>query len=83
MQTRIVQIGNSRGIRISKQFLEQTGLDGEVEIRVEVNTLVIESLARPRAGWAEASKRIAQEGDNALLAETTTKTKFDEDDWEW
>jgi hypothetical protein len=30
MKTRIVRIGNSRGIRIPKPLLEQTGLHGEV-----------------------------------------------------
>ncbi len=35
VRTQIVKIGNSRGIRIPKLMIDQTGLDSEVEIAVE------------------------------------------------
>ena len=35
MKTRIVRIGNSQGIRIPKALLEQAGLQGEVESRLQ------------------------------------------------
>ena len=50
MKTRIVRIGNSRGVRIPKPLLEQTGLDGDVEVAVRGNTLVISSARQPRGG---------------------------------
>jgi len=37
MITRIIKIGNSRGIRIPKSLLEQTGLADEVEMGVKRN----------------------------------------------
>ena len=67
MKTRIVKIGNSQGIRIPKPLIEQTGLSGEVEIGVEDNRLVITGAHRPRAGWPEAFKTMAEAGDDALL----------------
>jgi antitoxin MazE len=54
MKTRLVRIGNSRGIRIPKTILEQAGLQEEVEILVEHNSLVIRSVKKPRDGWNEA-----------------------------
>jgi len=41
MQTTIIQIGNSRGIRIPKVMLEESGLEKEVEIKVTPNGLKI------------------------------------------
>jgi antitoxin component of MazEF toxin-antitoxin module len=41
LKTRIVRIGNSRGIRIPKALLEQTGLTGQVELLVQGGQLVI------------------------------------------
>ena len=38
MKTRIVAIGNSKGIRIPKLLLEQTGLSGDVEISAKANS---------------------------------------------
>ena len=60
MKSRIVQIGNSRGIRIPKRLLEQTGLRGEVEISAEGDSLVIRPASGPRAGWAAAFQEMAR-----------------------
>jgi antitoxin MazE len=67
MKTRIVPIGNSRGIRIPKSLLVQTGLSGEVEISAEDDALVIRPVKGPRAGWATAFQQMAERGDDALL----------------
>jgi antitoxin MazE len=84
MKTRIVRIGNSRGIRIPKPLLEQTGLRGEVEITARDNSLVIRPASKPRAGWAEAFQEMARRGDDALLDEASpTLSSWDEDEWEW
>ena len=82
MKTRIVQIGNSRGIRIPKHALEYTGLTGDVEIHIKKDSLVIQAVAKPRAGWAEAARELAETGAADLLDEPTA-TAFDEDGWEW
>jgi antitoxin MazE len=84
MKTRIVRIGNSRGVRIPKPLLEQTGLRGEVEITAEDGSLVIRSARRPREGWAAAFEAMARRGDDALLdAVPPTLSTWDEDEWEW
>ncbi len=84
MKTRIVRIGNSRGIRIPKPLLDQTGLSGEVEIRAQKDSLVIRPAAKPRTGWAAAFQVMAQHGDDALLDEAAASmSRWDEDEWEW
>ena len=67
MKARIVKIGNSRGIRIPKPLMQQTGLTGGVELVVEEDRIVISLVQRPRSGWAEAFKAMAAAGDDALL----------------
>ena len=54
MKTRIVRIGNSRGVRIPKLLLEQTGLDGEVDISVRDDGLMIRPARKAREGWEAA-----------------------------
>jgi antitoxin MazE len=83
MKTQIVPIGNSRGIRIPKLLLEQTGLSGEVEIRAAANGLVIRPVARPRAGWAAAFQKMARRGDDALVDGAPSLSDWDKDDWKW
>ena len=82
MKTKIVRIGNSRGVRIPKPLLQRSGLPEEVVLRVVDGTIVIEASKGPRAGWAEAAAAAADAGDDELLAPTGA-TYFDESDWEW
>jgi antitoxin MazE len=84
MKTHIVRIGNSRGVRIPKPLLEQTGLQGEVEITAEDDSLVIRPVRRPREGWSAAFREMARRGDDALVDEVApTLSTWDEDEWEW
>ena len=84
MKTNIVRIGNSQGIRIPKLLLEQLGLQGEVEITAEDDSLVIRPARRPRQGWSAAFQEMARRGDDAPIdAEAPTLSTWDEDEWEW
>ena len=49
--TRIVRIGNSRGIRVPKLLLDQADLPDEVELRLEPGRLVVTAAKRTRDGW--------------------------------
>ena len=54
MKSHIVRIGNSQGIRIPKAVLEQTRLNGEVELSSRKDAAVIRPIRQARAGWEEA-----------------------------
>ncbi len=82
MKTRIVRIGNSRGVRLPKPFIEQAGLGEEVELRVQEGAIVIQAAGPPRAGWAEAARELAAEEQTGLL-DQPTPTNFDRRDWQW
>ena len=61
-------MGNSQGILIPKPILAQLGWEDEVEMEIDGNTLVIRRAPkRTRDGWAEASKAIAEAGNDALV----------------
>jgi antitoxin MazE len=81
MKARLVQIGNSRGVRLPKAVIEQVGLEDEIDIQVEDHRLVIVPAGRPRAGWAAAAIRAARESSGML--DPATRTRFDEDEWRW
>jgi antitoxin MazE len=52
MKTRIVRVSKSRGLRIPNSLLDETGLDGEVDIAAMDKSLIIRPVRRPRDGWA-------------------------------
>jgi antitoxin MazE len=82
MKTRLVRIGNSRGVRLPKPLIAQAHLTDEVDLEVRGNTIVIVAQHAPRSGWAEAARELhVAEGDRLLDA--PTPTRFEETEWEW
>jgi len=80
VRSKVVKIGNSRGIRIPRVLLEQAGLTDEVEMTVEGDKLIIHSIHSPRQGWETQFIAMAEHGDDHLLDETNP-TQWDEDEW--
>lgn len=80
--TRIVPIGHSRGVRLPKHILEASGLQGELEIDASPGQVILRAAKDPRAGWAEAFARMAEQGDDALI-DAETATDFDGAEWQW
>jgi len=84
MRARIIKIGNSQGIRIPKPLLEQIGIGEDVELEVEDNRIVILPVLNPRGNWDEAFKRMAANGDDALLlGDKDLAHSWDEEEWQW
>ncbi len=68
MKTTIRRMGNSQGVLIPKPVLAQLGLENEVEMEVENDAIVLRRPRhRAREGWAEASKALAESGDDVLV----------------
>ncbi|MFB2937886.1 AbrB/MazE/SpoVT family DNA-binding domain-containing protein [Aerosakkonemataceae cyanobacterium BLCC-F154] len=84
IRTRIIKIGNSQGIRIPKVLLEQSCIDSdrEVEIEVEGDRLIVRAAPKIRVGWDEAFAAMAQRQDDILLDDVST-TNWDQVEWEW
>lgn len=84
MKARIIKIGNSKGIRIPKALLEQSGLGEEVDIQVQDEQIIIRPAQSPRQGWTEAFRSMASHGDDRLLdQDVTAQTRWDKDEWQW
>ncbi len=85
MKTRIIQIGNSQGIRIPKVLLEQSGLGAEVELKVSKEQIIIRPVRKPRQGWEEAFQEMAKQGEDQLLdkEELPYQSSWEQDDWVW
>ena len=82
MKTRLVRIGNSRGVRLPKAIIAQAGLTEEVELDVRDGTVVIARTNSARSGWADAARQMRQR-DEDLLLDPPVPTLFDEKEWEW
>jgi antitoxin MazE len=83
MRARIVKIGNSQGIRLPKPIIEQAGISEEVDISVEDEKIVVRPISKPRAGWDEAFRKMAEKGDDLLIDKEQPASQWDETEWQW
>lgn len=84
MRSKIITIGNSRGVRIPKPLLEATGLTGDVELISHKNQIVIGPAQNVREGWDAAFAAMALKGDDQLLdGDTRLSTRWDSEEWQW
>jgi antitoxin MazE len=84
VKSRIIKIGNSRGIRIPKILLDQAKLGDEIEVEVQGDKLIIRSLRRPRQGWDKQFAEMAGSGDDRLFdSGDGSLSNWDNDEWEW
>ena len=82
MRAKIIQVGNSCGVRLPKPVVSELGLllGSEVDLVSDNGRLLLTPVRAPREGWAHAFAR-AKGVDIALDAHAPTK--FDEDEWMW
>lgn len=84
MKTRVIKIGNSRGIRIPKSIIEQSGLNDEVELEVRNDQIIIKSIStNKRENWDLLFKKMAQNKDDILLDADALagQTIWDNNEW--
>ncbi len=67
MNAKIIQIGNSKGLRLSKMILKKYNIQDQVEIMLKEDHIVIRPVGKPRAGWEEQFSKNLDEDDNVLL----------------
>lgn len=82
MKTQIIKIGNSKGIRIPKPVLEQSSLNGEVELEVTDEGLLIRSSDKPRANWARAFREMSENDGDEMVIEDASDS-FEKENWRW
>ncbi|MBD1393835.1 AbrB/MazE/SpoVT family DNA-binding domain-containing protein [Mucilaginibacter glaciei] len=84
METKLIKIGNSFGIRIPKSLIKQYNLVNEIEIDPTRNGILIKSKTKARAGWEKQLETAIKAGykpDDELTEGFTDE--FTETEWQW
>lgn len=78
MQVSIIQIGNSKGIRLNKVLLDKYQIGDKVELIMEKDCIILKPVSTPRQGWEEAFKQMHLNGDDQLLMDDV----FADENWD-
>lgn len=72
MKTKLIQIGNSMGIRLPKSVIEECGFVKELELQIKQGALIITPVVENKSGWKEL-----------IQDEVLRHTIKAEGEWEW
>ena len=78
MDLSIINIGNSKGIRLSKTILEKYNIQDKIELILEKGFIVLKPKAEPRKNWEKAFQEMHKNGDDQLLIDDV----FDDENFE-
>jgi antitoxin MazE len=67
METTIIKIGNSKGLRLSKTILEKYNIKDKVEMILEEGQIILKPISSPRRNWGKAFEEMRKNNDDLLL----------------
>ena len=79
MDVSVIQIGNSKGIRLSKTLLEKYNIQDTVELIMEKGYFIVKPKISPRKGWEKAFKKMNDnDDDKPLMSDVFEDESFEE-----
>jgi antitoxin MazE len=82
MHVNLIQIGNSKGIRLPKTVLQALKVEKELDIEVKDQTLIVKPVrGSSRQGWEEKLKAMHKRGEDKPLI--SDMLDIDNKEWEW
>ncbi|MCG2462874.1 AbrB/MazE/SpoVT family DNA-binding domain-containing protein [Flavobacteriaceae bacterium F89] len=67
MKSKIIKIGNSKGLRLSKTILEKYNIKDEVELILQEEQIILKPVDKPRKDWEKAFQEMHRNQDDILL----------------
>lgn len=67
MEVSVIKIGNSKGIRLSKELLDRYNIKDKVDLILEKGQILLKPVSKPRKGWEDSFKEMYDNGDDKLL----------------
>jgi antitoxin MazE len=67
METSIIKIGNSKGLRLSKTILEKYNIKDKVELILEKGRIILLPIKNPRKNWGLEFEKMTNNNDDELL----------------
>lgn len=84
METKLIKIGNSFGVRLPKSLIQQYALSNNIEIDPTADGILIKSKKKARVGWEEQLTSAIKKGhepEGELLEGFTDE--FTDTEWQW
>jgi antitoxin MazE len=83
MKVKVIDIGNSKGIRLPQTILRQYHILNDLEIELKKDGILLKPFSKARDGWEEQFKKGIKKLTSAEKELMQLRNKFDEEEWTW
>ena len=83
MRLKVIDIGNSKGIRFPQALIQQYNLVTEINVELKKDGIMITPTKKTRAGWEEQFKQATSKISSEEKSWMDTGNSFDEEEWTW
>jgi antitoxin MazE len=83
MRLKVIDIGNSKGIRFPQALIQQYNLTTEINVELKKDGIMITPTQKPRSGWEEQFKLATSKISSEEKSWMDTGNSFDEEEWTW
>jgi len=81
IESELIRIGNSRGIRLPKSVIEQCHLSEGLVLEIKEDSLVVKASRQTRKGWDEAFAKAKQQDLDEDFS--GLQNEWDDSEWTW
>lgn len=67
MQSTLIKIGNSKGVRIPVSLLKEYDFGNDVTLELKEDGILVKPSRKPRKGWGTAFKKMHERKEDGLL----------------
>ncbi len=79
----MIDIGNSKGVRIPKAVIETCGFQNTIHIEIKNGNLILSASRSVRNDWANVFDRMTKIADDKILDSDYIENDWDKEEWTW
>ncbi|MEI8053877.1 MAG: AbrB/MazE/SpoVT family DNA-binding domain-containing protein [Bacteroidota bacterium] len=83
MKIKLINIGNSKGLRLSKALIQQYNITEDIQLELKEDGILLKPLAKPRSSWSEQFEKAVKPIEKQEKKWMEARNRFDKEEWTW
>lgn len=83
MKIKLINIGNSKGLRLPKALIQQYNISDDLQIELKEDGILLKPITRLRSGWSEQFEKAVKLNEPQEKKWNEAPNRFDKEEWTW
>jgi antitoxin MazE len=83
MKIKLINIGNSKGLRLPKALIQQYNISDDLQIELKEDGILLKPITRLRSGWSVQFEKAVKLNEPQEKKWNEAPNRFDKEEWTW